>query len=149
MVSDVLIFCRWDVNGRLTDQKWHQMCVMCSSKTTSWSIYLDGERNAFGSYDHFTSVPKEGTLGVATPSSWTKLLLTQLNFWDHVLTGQEIATFAQKCNQGFGNLVSWSDLYDEGKMQRYIIPSSCQPVSPSTTASPITPPSSTKKAVTT
>ena len=118
---------------------------MCSSKTASWWIYLDGERDTFGSYDLFTSVPKEGRLGVATPPGWAKLLLTQLNFWDRVLTGQEIAKFAQKCNQGFGNVVSWSDLYDETKTQRYIAPSTCQPAYLSTTATPITTPSNNKK----
>ena len=69
-----------------------------------------------------------------------KMLVTQFNLWDRVLTNQEIETFAKTCNQGIGNLLSWADLYDKSKKSRYVRPSSCKsaPEFLSTTASTTT-----------
>ena len=117
------------------------MCVSLSSETTVWSVYLDGKRVAYGNSNNLLGVRKECRLGVAIPTpGWSKYLMTQVNLWDRVLSSQEIESFAGKCNEGFGNLVSWSDLYDEEEKEKgaYVSPSSCQPEPLSTTATPVT-----------
>ena len=138
-----LPFCRQIVDV-LTDRKWHQMCVLLSSKTSAWAIYLDGKRAAYGTYDQFSSVRKDGLLDVAKYGTWTKrILMTQLNLWDRFLTSQEIATFAETCNQGIGNLVPWSDFYDDARSSSYSKPSTCLSI-PKALTSSIVPPVSTK-----
>ena len=111
-------------------------------------MHLDGKKVAFGNDDSnsILGARKECRLGVAIAlPGWRKLLMTQVNLWDRVLSSQEIESFAGKCNEGFGNLVSWSDLYDEEKKTNgaYVNPSTCQPEPLSTTATPVTTASTT------
>lgn len=123
----------------LKDKAWHQVCILWSTKTAAWSIYLDGKRDTYGTYNDFIG-RRLGNLKLGKSKSKNKMLMTQVNLWDRVLTNQEIETFAKTCNHGIGSLLSWADLYDKTKASRHIKPSSCQaiPASLSTKATPIT-----------
>lgn len=128
----------------LKDKAWHQLCNLWSSKTAVWSIYLDGKRLAYGTYNDFIG-RRLGKLQIAQSSNTMKMLITQVNLWDRVLTSQEIKAFAKTCNEGIGNLLSWADLYDKAKKSRYTNgPSSCKAApeflspTPSTTAQAVT-----------
>ena len=115
------------------------MCILWSSKTAAWSIYLDGKRDAYGTYNDFIG-RRIGRFKMGEAASRNKMRMTQVNLWNRVLTNQEIATFAKTCNQGIGDLVSWADLYDEAKSSRYSKPSTCKaiPEALSTTATSVT-----------
>lgn len=123
----------------LKNKLWHQICILWSSKTTVWSIYFDGEREAYGIYNDFIG-RRIGKFKYGEALSSNKMRMTQVNLWDRVLTNQEIATFAKTCNQGIGDLISWADLYDDTKSSRYSKPSTCKavPEALSTTATPVT-----------
>ncbi|XP_078357305.1 uncharacterized protein LOC144642195 [Oculina patagonica] len=127
------------------DKAWHQVCVLWSTKTAAWSIYLDGKRDSYGIYNDFLG-RRLGKLGLARSSSRNKVLLTQVNLWDRVLTNQEIEGFAKSCNHGVGSFLSWADLYDAAKASRYIKPSSCQAISQSVSTT-VTPPPTTTQAI--
>ncbi|XP_078357304.1 uncharacterized protein LOC144642194 [Oculina patagonica] len=109
----------------LRDKAWHQVCILWSTKTAAWSIHLDGKRASYGIYNDFLGRTL-GTLELAKSRSRNKMLMTQVNLWDRVLTNQEIEDFAKSCNHGVGSFLSWADLYDAAKASRYIYPSSCQ-----------------------
>ncbi|KAL9983630.1 hypothetical protein ACROYT_G005829 [Oculina patagonica] len=132
------------------DKAWHQVCTLWSTKTAAWSIYLDGKRDSYGIYNDFIG-RRLGTLELARSGSRNKMLMTQFNLWDRVLTNQEIEEFAKSCNHGVGSFLSWADLYDAAKASRYIKPSSCQasPQSVSTTVTPAPTTATTTQAVTT
>lgn len=104
-----------------------------------WSFYLDGRRVKYGTYKDFIG-RQLAKIEFASSGNTMKMLVTQFNLWDRVLTNQEIETFAKTCNQGIGNLLSWADLYDKSKKSRYVRPSSCKsaPEFLSTTASTTT-----------
>ena len=132
------------------DKTWHQVCILWSTKTAAWSIYIDGKRDAYGIYNDFLG-RRLGTLKLARSKSVNKMLITQVNLWDRVLTNQEIVGFAKSCNQGVGSFLSWADLYDVSKASRYIKPSSCQAIHKyvSTTETPPPTTATTTRAVTT
>ncbi len=130
--------CRRNVD-LFRDKAWHQVCILWSTKTAAWSIYLDGKRDSYGIFNDFTG-RRLGTLHLARSGSLNKMLMTQVNLWDRVLSNQEIEGFAKSCNHGVGSPLSWADLYDAAQASRYIKPSSCQatPQSVSTTVTPTT-----------
>ena len=110
-----------------------------------WSFYLDGRRVKYGTYKDFIG-RQLAKIEFASSGNKMKMLVSQFNLWDRVLTNQEIETFAKTCNQGIGNLLSWADLYDKSKKSRYVRPSSCKsaPEFLSTTASTTTDAPTTK-----
>lgn len=70
-----------------------------------WSFYLDGRRVKYGTYKDFIG-RQLAKIEFASSGNTMKMLVTQFNLWDRVLTNQEIETFAKMCNQGIGNLLS-------------------------------------------
>lgn len=136
----------------LKDRQWHQVCVLWSSITDAWSIYLDGRREKYGIYNDFVARGLR-KLRLGRPRSRNQLLMTQVNLWNRILTNQEITDFAKICSKGVGDLVSWADIYDKTKeaKDKYITSSSCKaaPQFLSTTAAPATTASTTTQAVTT
>ena len=79
-----------------------------------WSFYLDGRRVKYGTYKDFIG-RQLAKIEFASSGNTMKMLVTQFNLWDRVLTNREIETFAKTCIQGIGNLFSWADLYDKSK----------------------------------
>ena len=135
-----LFLCRQNVD-LFKDKAWHQMCILWSTKTAAWSIYIDGKRDAYGTYNDFLG-RRLGTLEIVNSKSRNKMLMTQVNLWDRVLNNQEIEAFSKSCNNGIGSLLSWADLYDVAKKSRYIKPSSCQ-ANPEALSTTVTPPPTT------
>lgn len=70
-----------------------------------WSFCLDGRRVKYGTYKDFIG-RQLAKIEFASSGNTMKMLVTQFNLWDRVLTNQEIETFAKTCNQGIGNLLS-------------------------------------------
>lgn len=132
------------------DKAWHQVCIVWSTKTAAWSIYIDGKRDTYGTYNDFLG-RRLGTLEIVKSTSRNKMLMTQVNLWNRALNNQEIEAISKSCNNGIGSLLSWADLYDVNKKSRYIKPSSCQatPEGVSTTATPPPTTVTTTQAVTT
>ena len=111
----------------LLDKNWHQVCFAWSSRTLVWAIYVDAKKGSSGVHPFRATVGCALYLGAAHVStSSNKLLLSQVNVWDRVLTSQEIAEFSGKCNEGVGNVRSWADLYDNNEKTLYSKPSSCK-----------------------
>lgn len=111
----------------LLDKNWHQVCFVWSSRTQVWAIYVDGKKGNSGIHPFRATTECALYLGAAHVStSSNKLLLSQVNIWDRVLTSQEIAEFSGKCNEGVGNVRSWADLYDKNEKTLYSKPSSCK-----------------------
>ena len=125
----------------LKDKAWHQVCILWSTKTAAWSIYIDGKRDTYGTYNDFLG-RRLGTLEIIRSRSVNKMLMTQFNLWNRVLNNQEIEAFSKSCNNGIGSLLSWADLYDVTKISRYIKPSSCQ-ATPQAISTTVTPPPTT------
>ena len=132
--------CRRNVDS-FKDKAWHQVCILWSTKTAAWSIYIDGKRNTYGTYNDFLG-RRLGTLEIVKSTSRNKMLMTQVNLWDRVLDNQEIESMSKSCNNGIGSLLSWADLYDVDKISRYIKPSSCQ-ATPEAVSTTVTPPPTT------
>jgi len=132
--------CRRNVD-LFKDKAWHQVCMSWSTKTAAWSIYIDGKRDTYGTYNDFLG-RRLGTLKIVNSKSLNKMLITQVNLWDRVLNNQEIEAISKSCNNGIGSLLSWADLYDVAKKRRYIKPSSCQ-ATPEAVSTTVTPPPTT------
>lgn len=124
----------------LKDEKWHQVCILWSTKTAAWSIYIDGKRDAYGTYNNFPGRGL-GNLEIAKSRWRNKMFMTQFNLWNRVLNNQEIEAFSKSCNNGIGSLLSWADLYD-GTKKSYIKPSSCK-ATPQAISTTVTPPPTT------
>ena len=144
-----MCLCRRNVD-LLKDKAWHQVCILWSTKTAAWSIYIDGKRDTYGTYNDFPG-RRLGNLGIANTGWLDKMFMTQFNLWNRVLNNQEIEAFSKSCNSGIGSLLSWADLYDVTKKHRYIKRSSCQaiPQAISTTVTPTPTTVTTTQAVTT
>ena len=125
----------------LKDKAWHQVCILWSTKTAAWSIYIDGKRDTYGTYNDFLG-RRLGTLEIVNSKSLNKMLMTQVNLWDRVLNNQEIEAISKSCNSGIGSLLSWADLYDVAKKSRYVKPSTCQ-ATPEALSTTVTPPPTT------
>ena len=135
-----LCLCRRKVD-LFKDEAWHQVCILWSTKTAAWSIYIDGKRDTYGTYNDFVG-RRLGTLEIIRSRSANKMLMTQFNFWNRVLNNQEIEAFSKSCNNGIGSLLSWADLYDVTKKRRYIKPSLCK-ATPQAISTTVTPPPTT------
>ena len=127
----------------LKDKAWHQVCILWSTKTAAWSIYIDGKRDTYGTYNDFVG-QELGILKIAMSMSWmeNQMFMTQFNLWNRVLNNQEIEAFSKSCNNGIGSLLSWADLFDVTKISRYTKPSSCKAI-PQAISTTVTPPPTT------
>ena len=134
--------CRRNVD-LLKDKAWHQVCILWSTKTAAWSIYIDGKRDTYGTYNDFVG-QELGILKIAMSMSWmeNQMFMTQFNLWNRVLNNQEIEAFSKSCNNGIGSLLSWADLFDVTKISRYTKPSSCKAI-PQAISTTVTPPPTT------
>ena len=126
----------------LKDKAWHQVCILWSTKTAAWSIYIDGKRDTYGTYNDFVGRNLFKLQVAHSESNKNKMFMTQVNLWNRVLNNQEIEAFSKSCNNGIGSFFSWADLYDITKESRYIKPSSCQ-ATPQAISTTVTPPPTT------
>ena len=119
----------WRLNvASLEDKNWHQVCHTWSSKTSAWSIYMDGIQKKTGNYQFRAtsgfkiSFPRSGS-----SIGSNKFLLSQVNVWNRIFTSDEIKTLSKKCDAGTGNLASWADMYVRNKKAMFSEPSKCKP----------------------
>ena len=124
------------------------MCNVWSSTTFAWAFYVDGKKGSSGRHTFHRAIASWRLFlgpGVQSTSS-NKLLLSQVNVWDQVLTSQAIAMQSEKCNAGVGNVKSWAGLYDTSKDAFYSKPSKCMAIkSPPAMAPPDTNKSTTPR----
>lgn len=86
-------------------------CVV-SQDICQWAIYVDGKEEKTGTFPFRAMAEFTFNLGSGSSSFGSnKLLLSQWNVWDRVLTSQEISQLPEKCNAGVGNVGSWADIY--------------------------------------
>ena len=106
------------------------MCHAWSSRTSAWTIYIDGNEEKTGLYDFKDTTQLKiyfPNRGACLGSN--EILLSQVNIWNRVLTSQEIKRLSGKCHagvDGLGNVVSWADLYGESKTEVFSKPSTCK-----------------------
>lgn len=111
----------------LLDKNWHQVCHVWSSRTFFWAFYVDGKKGNSGLHAFRATAGCALYLGAAhVPTSANRLLLSQVNLWDRVLTSQEISEHSETCNAGVGNVRSWAGLYKKNEQTLYSKPSSCK-----------------------
>ena len=114
--------------NQLRDFKWHQICVTWSGFTGVVHYYLDGKVVLSAKNKGRGEIPGGDHLVVGSDQH----LLSEFNLWNRVLTAQEIASNAKKCDGGKGNVIQWHQAFTYLKKYKktYKIPSVCKVPNP-------------------
>jgi len=125
--------------NQLRDYRWHQICATWSGFNGVVRYYLDAteilsERN-----------PTRGELrgGEILSMGGGDYLLTEFNLWNRILSEQDIANNAMKCDGGKGNVIQWHQGFQyltTKKKTKYNSPSVCEAPAQVAAAEAVTPP---------
>ncbi|KAL9984080.1 hypothetical protein ACROYT_G006336 [Oculina patagonica] len=110
--------------NQLRDYQWHQICTTWSGFNGVVRVYLDGKEILSGRNPNRGELRGGGDISVGTKS----YLFSEFNVWDRVLSEQDIANNAKKCDGGKGNVIQWHQAFEYVKKNKlkYNSPSLCQ-----------------------
>ena len=106
------------------DYRWHQICMTWSGFNGVVRYYLDGTE-IFSVRDPARGELRGGqTLFVGS----RQYLFTEFNMWNRVLSEQDIADNAKKCDGGKGNVIQWHQGFEylTTNEKTYNSPSVCE-----------------------
>ena len=126
----------------LPDGKWHQVCVAWRSGSGSWWVYKDGVEELKGTgFQKGYTLGGQGSLVIGQEQDTfgggfevhqsLEGMMTNINMWDTILIGAEIAQMWTSCRAGEGNLLKWADFLNKSyKVEgSTVMPSLCKPLS--------------------
>lgn len=110
--------------NQLRDFKWHQICATWSGFNGVVRYYFDGKEILSERNPTRGELSGGGRLSVGTAD----YLLTEFNVWDRVLSDQDIANNAKKCDGGKGNVIQWHQGFEylKNNQKTYNSPSVCE-----------------------
>ncbi|XP_078370702.1 neuronal pentraxin-2-like [Oculina patagonica] len=107
---------------RVTDGKWHHVCVTWDASSATYEMYKDGalaetgeapgETIAAGGLLIFGQDQDSVGGGFREKEAFTGEM-TGINLWDHVKSDAEISELAKSCSAGEGNVVGMADLRED------------------------------------
>ena len=112
----MLFCCRLTVD-ELRDENWHQICVTWSGFSGVALYYKNGERilstrSYKGDLRGGGQLKIGGILGGGSATRDVVIHVTGVNLWKRVLSDQEIAKNAKKCDGGEGDAKPWHLWHD-------------------------------------
>ena len=127
--------------NQLMDYQWHQICATWSGFNGVARCYLDATEPSSVETPARGELVGGGALSVGDPQ-FHRLTFTEFHVWDRVLSDQDIANNAKKCDAGIGNVIQWHQGFEylTTNNKTYTSPSVCR--APVPAAETVIPPNS-------